>query len=81
MATITLKGVSERLHSRLKRRARKSGRSLNREIISSLEQMVREEEEEPDLEEWLARVRAHREHVGLRLTARQIRRYKESGRK
>lgn len=79
MATITLKGVPERLHAKLKSRARRNGRSLNREVIAALQQIVRDEE--PSAAEWLEQIDALRERVKVRLTPAEIERYREHGRK
>ena len=80
MPSITLKDVPEKLHRKLKTRARKSGRSLNREAIACLEEAVRDDDK-LSTEEWLEKVRELRERSPLYLTDADIKRGKEWGRK
>jgi len=47
MATITLKNIPDDLHRRLKERAARHRRSLNGEILSTLEMAVRSEPVDP----------------------------------
>ena len=80
MATITLKNVPEELHRRLKARAERNRRSLNREAIRCLEEVVQEEAgSEEDL---LGRIRRRREALGMRrpLSAAEIEAAIEEGR-
>ena len=80
MATITLKNVPEELHRRLKARADRNRRSLNREAIRCLEAVVQEEAgSEEDL---LGRIRRRREALGMRrsLSAVEIEAAIEEGR-
>ena len=51
MATITLKNVPDDLHRRLKERAARNGRSLNREAIRCLDEGTRRPEPDTLLEE------------------------------
>ncbi len=62
--TLTLKGVPERVHRGLKKRAEAQRRSLNREIILCLDRSVEVEAFDP--EEWLAKADRMREKLGLR---------------
>lgn len=80
MATITLKSVPEKLHAKLKSRARRSGRSLNREIIHALQEIVREDGEQ-SAEEWLKELDAVRKRHDVRLSLGEIQRFKVAGRK
>lgn len=58
MATITLKNVSDSLHSKLRQRARTNNRSLNREAIACLEAQILPELRHPD--EFLREIAAFR---------------------
>jgi plasmid stability protein len=74
MATLTIKDVPEPLVRRLKARATLHRRSLNREVIASLEALV-------DPEALLARAReVRRAPAGGRLTDRTLERLKSAGR-
>ncbi len=63
MPTITLKNVPEELHRRLKERAARHHRSLNREAIHCLEEAVTDEQ--PPADDLLARIRQIREGLGM----------------
>ncbi|MDA2919480.1 Arc family DNA-binding protein [Desulfobacterota bacterium AH_259_B03_O07] len=78
MATITLKDIPEDLHLALKERARKHGRSLNKEVLACLEaaaapQLV-------DVESLLADIRRHRASIPGKLTDKLLREARETGR-
>lgn len=81
MPTITLKNVPDELHRRLKDRAERHHRSLNREAIRCLEEAVADERiEEQAL---LARIRANRARMverGVWLTEESLREAIEEGR-
>jgi plasmid stability protein len=81
MATITLKNVPDDLHRRLKERAERHHRSLNREAIRCLEEAVADERiEEQAL---LARIRANRARMverGVWLTEESLLEATEEGR-
>lgn len=80
MPTITLKNVPEELHRRLKERAERHHRSLNREAIRCLEEAVANDEPE---EELLARIRANRARMaerGVWLTEDSLREAIDQGR-
>lgn len=62
MRTITLKNVPPELHRRLKARAARNHRSLNREAIRLLEESV---ETSPGEDEAWAEVVAFRERAGI----------------
>lgn len=91
MPTITLRNVPEELHRRLKERAERHHRSLNREAIRCLEEAVGGEpaptaSTEPpsvDPEAFLAEVRRHREALvkrGVWLTEESLREAIDQGR-
>jgi plasmid stability protein len=61
MPTVTVKGMPETLHRRLKSRARERGRSLNKEILFCLEAAVSENPIDPEM--WLERAAAARRQV------------------
>lgn len=81
MPTITLKNVPDELHRRLKDRAERHHRSLNREAIRCLEEAVADEWIEE--EALLARIRANRARMverGVWLTEESLREAIEEGR-
>lgn len=79
MATLTIKNVPERLVRRLKVQAVQHRRSLNNEVIASLEGVTQAAPVDP--EAFLARARAvRRTPVGVKLTDRLLRRLKTEGR-
>ncbi len=79
MPTVTLKGLPVDLHRRLKARAERNGRSLNREVIESLEATFRAER--VDAEAFLEAARAFRRGLKRPLTAREIDVLKREGRR
>jgi plasmid stability protein len=82
MATLTLKDVPADLHRKLKARAEQNGRSLNREVIESLEASFADAP--VDVEAELAEIRALRDRIAagtrFRITDREIDRAKRRGR-
>jgi plasmid stability protein len=79
MASLTLKNVPEPLLARLRRRAAANRRSLNREIIASLETTLVATTLDPDT--LLARARAVRlTPRGMRLTDPSLARLRGAGR-
>lgn len=76
--TITLKNIPPRLHRELKRRAEVNRRSLNSEIISSLEKVTFSQPVNVDA--LLADIRKDRERIGGYMTAEEIDRFKKEGR-
>jgi plasmid stability protein len=78
MSTITLKNVPPRIHRDLKTRAKTHGRSLNKEIITSLEQML---QDMPTPAAGIAnQARAVRESMDVYLTQKDLTALKEAGR-
>lgn len=78
MATLTLKNLPEDLHRRLKSRAARNQRSLNREVIECLWSVTTARPVDP--EALLARARELRRKASGRLDDRELRRPKENGR-
>jgi len=78
MPTLTLKDLPVSLHRKLKARAERNGRSLNREVIECLEATFRPER--VDVETFLEEARAIRRSLEHPLTAREIERLKREGR-
>ena len=66
MTTITLKNIPDELHQRLKERASRHHRSLNSEILASLEAILRSEPLDPKA--YIARIRKLRPPGHERLT-------------
>ncbi len=79
MATLTLKDVPADLHRRLKKRAERNGRSLNREVIECLEASLRLQP--IDVDALIEEARAIRRSLTRRLTAREIDEFKREGRR
>jgi plasmid stability protein len=79
MPTLTIKGIPDSLYRRLKRRAEAHRRSLNREIIVSLEQATNLPTIAP--QSWLAEVDRLRTRLDVPpLTEARLRRAKAAGR-
>lgn len=79
MPTLTIKKLPLRLHQKLKQRAAQRRRSINKEAIECLERALMSTPVDP--EEFLARVRTHRESLSrIWLTDRDLKRAKEWGR-
>lgn len=78
MPTVTLKGMPEALHRRLKSRARERGRSLNKEILSCLETAV--SARRVDTETWLRRAADARSRVRGPVKDRDLKAWRETGR-
>jgi plasmid stability protein len=78
MPTVTLKGMPETLHRRLKSRARERGRSLNKEILSCLETAVSARRVDP--ETWLRRAAAARSQVRDQISDSDMKAWRKSGR-
>lgn len=79
MSTITIKNIPPAVHRTLKSRARAHGRSLNREIITTLEQVVHGSP--IDASAIGSRARAVRETMGVYLTDSDLRDLKTAGRR
>jgi len=78
MITITIKGISKEAHRELKRRAVTHGRSLNTEAIAVLESSVRSTP--VDSSAIIQRAREFRNSLKFRVTAADLKRFKEEGR-
>jgi plasmid stability protein len=79
VASITVKDIPEKLHRRLKARALAHRRSLNSEIIASLEAAASAEKLDPDT--LLARAAALRNRVSGRLTDKDLAALRAAGRR
>jgi plasmid stability protein len=78
MITITIKGISKEAHRELKRRAVTHGRSLNTEAIAVLESSVRSTPADSSMV--IQRAREFRNSLKFRVTAADLKRFKEEGR-
>ncbi len=76
--SLTIKGIPETLYHRLKRCATEHRRSLNREVIASLERAVQGQRVDP--EELLAQTDALRAHLALPPVTVQLLRKAKEGR-
>ena len=78
MITITIKGIPRETHRELKKRAAAHGRSLNTEAIAVLESSVRSQPVEA--EGIIQRARQFRNSLRFRVTASDLKRFREEGR-
>ena len=78
MASITLKDIPANVHKALKQRAKRSGRSLNREILAILASSVMPRK--IDVDSYLVEIRQHRESLPGRLTEDLLDEAKRTGR-
>jgi plasmid stability protein len=78
MASLTIKDIPPKLHRTLKSRAARNRRSLQAEILSTLEEAVQPKRVPAD--EMLERVREFRERVRVKTTDAEIRRFIGQGR-
>jgi plasmid stability protein len=78
MITITIKGLSKEAHRELKKRAATHGRSLNTEAIAVLESSVRSMP--VDATVLIARARQFRNSLKFKVTAADLKRFKDEGR-
>lgn len=78
MATITLKDIPDELHRKLRKRAEIHGRSLNKEIIASLEQITSPRRIE--LPDYLSRVERLHSQIDFEVTVDSIQNAIESSR-
>lgn len=67
---ITLKEIPAELHERLREVARQTGRSLNRQIIHTLEQVILPQR--IDREQLAQRIRRRRDSIGGHLDADEL---------
>lgn len=79
MPTLTLKGLPRALHRALKNRAKTNHRSLNREVLATL-QSATGKTQPVDVAALIAEARAVRQKFKGQVTARQIDRWKRAGR-
>lgn len=79
MTTITLKRVPPALHQKLKAMAKTHGRSLNREIITTLETSLHGAK--LDADDIGRHAQAVRESMGVYLTQKDLAEMKNAGRK
>lgn len=80
MKTVTLRGMPDELHARLKLRAQKNRRSLNKQIIAELAESA-ETEQRTKAETLLARTDELRAQLGTFATAEEIDEAKRYGRR
>jgi antitoxin FitA len=66
MVSLTLKGIPDDVHARLKARAERNGRSLSSEALACLRQAVYSER--VDVDDLLAQARVLRENASVYLT-------------
>ena len=78
MASITLKDIPANVHKALKQRAKRSGRSLNREVLAILVSSVMPRK--IDVDSYLVEIRQHRESLPGRLTEDLLDEAKRTGR-
>ncbi len=78
MATITLKDIPQNVHKALKLRAKRSGRSLNREALAILASSVMPHK--LDVDAYLVEIRQHRDSLPGRLTDDLLQEAKQTGR-
>ena len=78
MITMTIKGIPKETHRELKKRAAEHRRSLNSEAIAVLESSVRSVPVEA--EGIIQRARQFRNSLKFKVTAADLKRFKEEGR-
>lgn len=78
MITLTLKGIPKETHRALKKRAAAHGRSLNTEAIAALESSVRSQPVEN--EGVILKARQFRNSLRFKVTAADLKKFKEEGR-
>ena len=78
MPTLTVKNLSPEVHSGLKARAALHHRSLNSEILATLESSLRPSRVDP--EEFLDRIRALRGETSGAVSAEDLQTFKNEGR-
>ena len=79
MSTITIKDIPPAVHRALKLRAKSHGRSLNKEIIATLENTLHGSP--IDATAVSTHARAVREAMGVYLTQRDLKAFKNAGRR
>ena len=78
MAAITLKDIPSKVHKALKLRAKRHGRSLNKEVIACLEEVVLPKQ--LNINELIPDLRRHRQSMPGRLTQALINEAHDVGR-
>lgn len=78
MAVITIKNIPPSLHEKLKDRARRRGRSLNRELIHSLQELV--ESQPVDVKQMVEQLRNQRKALPGKLTDELLEKARREGR-
>jgi len=78
MSTITLKDIPPAIHQTLKTRAKSHGRSLNKEVLATLEASLHSTR--LDTGSTLSRARAVRETMDIYLTEKDLATLKNEGR-
>jgi len=78
MATITLKDIPDVLHKELRNRAEAHGRSLNKEIIASLEQVT--SPGRVQIPEYLSRIERLQQKIDFEVSHSEINEAIEAGR-
>ena len=78
MATITLKDIPEQLHEDLRLRAETHGRSLNKEIIASLEEVT--QSHRIQIPEYLSTVERLQGRIGFEVSHEEVQDIIDSGR-
>ena len=76
--TITIKNIPQTMHQALKERAKAHGRSLNKEVIATLEGALHATP--IDAEAISRRARVVRETMGIYMTEQELKAFKEAGR-
>ena len=79
MSTITIKDIPLSLHSKLKTRAKAHGRSLNKEVLATLETSLHSMRLDADT--ILSRARTVRETMDIYLTEKDLSLFKDEGRR
>jgi antitoxin FitA len=80
MAAITLKAIPPQLHQQLKARALKNRRSLNQEVLATLEAAVTPSPQDDDVEARIAEVRRFHASSKIWATPEDIDAFKREGR-
>ena len=78
MPTLTIKGLSIETYKLLKNRAKRNGRSLNKELIACIESVVKSTPAEVD--QTLLKIQNFRKNLKLFVTEEEVNKYKRMGR-
>jgi plasmid stability protein len=74
---ITIRNVSDKVRNELAGRAARKGQSLQEYMLAQLARMV----ERPDMDLLFDQIREHKDRTGSRLSAAQILRHRDAGRR